>query len=117
MIKLTREVLEDKKAENIVVLDVRKLSSVTDYHVICTGSNPRHFKALIEACEKSLREKEHKPFRVSGTPDSAWMILDYLDFVVHVFGEETREHYALETLWKDAPRVKPRAPAKKKVAS
>jgi len=113
LIKLARDVLEDKKAENIVVLDVRKLSSVTDYHLICTGSNPRHFKALIESCEKSLREKEQKPYRVSGTPESAWMILDYLDFVVHVFGEETREHYALETLWMDAPRVKPRTRALK----
>lgn len=90
----------------MVVLDVRKLSSVTDYYIICTGNNTRHYKALIDACEKELIEKqERRPFRLSGTPESAWMILDYLDFVVHVFGGEAREHYALETLWKDAPRV------------
>lgn len=105
MIKLARLTLEEKKGEKITVLDVRKLSSVTDYYVICTGLNTRHYRALVDACEKALVENGRKPYRMSGTPDSAWMILDYLDFVVHVFGEKAREHFALETLWKDAPRL------------
>ncbi len=88
-----------------MVLDVRKLSSVTDYYVICTGQNTRHYRALIDACEKSMLDAGRKPHRISGTADSAWMILDYIDFVVHVFGEKARDHYALETLWRDAPRV------------
>jgi len=87
------------------VLDVRKLSTVTDYYVICTGNNARHLKALADTCEEALIKEGQKPYRVSGTPESSWMILDCLDFVVHLFGEKARDHYALETLWKDAPRV------------
>lgn len=98
--------MEDKKGGDIVILDVRNVSVVTDYYVICTGNNPRHVKALSDDCEKSLAQEGEKAYRQSGTPDSGWMILDYLDFVVHVFSEKAREHYALETLWNDAPRVK-----------
>lgn len=85
---------------------MRKLSAVTDYHVLCTGNNARHLKALIDDCEENLRAEGVKPYRMSGTPESGWVIADYIDFVVHVFAEKAREHYALETLWKDAPRVK-----------
>lgn len=106
LINIARQSLEDKKGEHIVVLDVRKLSSVTDYYVICSGMNSRHYRALADACEKALIAGGRKPHRISGTPESAWMILDYLDVVVHVFGEEARKHYALETLWKDAPRIR-----------
>lgn len=105
LIKQLREALEDRKGEDLMVLDVRKLSTVTDYHVLCTGNNPRHLKALVEACEASLEGEGVKAYRHSGTPESGWMILDYLHVVVHVFREEARKHYALETLWKDAPRV------------
>lgn len=90
----------------MVVLDVRKLSAVTDFHVLCTGSNPRHLRALIDDCEKNLATSGAKPYRMSGTPESGWIIADYLDFVIHVFTEKARAHYALETLWKDAPRLK-----------
>jgi len=87
------------------VLDVRKISTVTDFHVICTGSNTRHLKALMDACETALGEVGVSVHRRSGTPESGWMILDCLDFVVHLFTAKTREHYGLETLWKDAPRL------------
>ena len=103
---MARTILEDKKAENIIILDVRKVSAITDYYVICTGSNSRHLKALLEECEHMLAEQGVKPYRQSGTPESSWMILDYVHFVVHAFGEKAREHYAIESLWKDAPRVK-----------
>lgn len=107
MIKLVRQTLDDKKGESPVILDVRKLSSVTDYYLVCTGNNSRHIKALIDASEQSVtKETGRRPYRFSGSPESEWMILDYLDFVVHVFSQSAREHYALETLWKDAPRVK-----------
>ncbi len=90
----------------MVILDVRKLSSVTDFHIICTGSNSRHLQALVDECARNLTPEGVKPYRMSGTPESGWMIADYLDFVVHVFTEKARDHYALETLWKDAPRIK-----------
>lgn len=102
---MARQTLEEKKGDHITILDVRKLSSVTDYYVICTGNNTRHYRALIDACEKALTAGGRKAYRSSGSPESAWMILDYLDIVIHVFGEQAREHYALETLWKDAPRI------------
>ena len=101
-----KSLLEDKKGEHVVILDVRKLSTVTDFHVICTGNNPRHLRALVEECERSRESGVSKPYRQSGTPESGWMIIDHLDFVVHVFTEKARDHYALETLWKDAPRIK-----------
>ena len=85
---------------------MRKLSAITDFHIICTGSNGRHLNALIDDCQKTLAVEGTKTYRMSGTPDSGWMIADYIDFVVHVFTESAREHYALETLWKDAPRIK-----------
>lgn len=80
---------------------------MTDFYVICNGNNSRHIGALINSCEESvLKEAGRKPYRFSGSPESEWMILDYLDFVIHVFSKDARKHYALETLWKDAPRVK-----------
>lgn len=88
------------------MLDVRKVSTITDYYVICTGNNTRHLKALVEECDHMLAKEGVKTYRHSGTPESSWMILDYIHFVVHVFTEKARDHYALETLWKDAPRVK-----------
>lgn len=106
IIKRARGLLDNKKGENIVILDVRKLSAITDFHVICTGNNGRHLRALIDDCDRSLAAEGTKHYRLSGTPESGWIILDYLDFVIHVFSESARDHYALETLWKDAPRIK-----------
>ncbi len=103
LITLVRQAMEEKKGEDVVVLDVRKLSTVTDYHVICTGNNPRHLQALIDTADEALATDKVRPFRRSGTPESGWMILDCLVLVLHVFSDEARKHYALETLWKDAP--------------
>jgi len=105
-IRLIRTVLEDKKAENVVILDVSKVSTITDYYVICTGNNSRHLKALIEECDTTMSKAKSEPYRKSGTPERDWMILDYVHFVIHAFGEKAREHYALEALWKDAPQIK-----------
>jgi ribosome-associated protein len=103
---LARSRLEEKKAGKVIILDVRKVSTITNYYVIATGNNPRHLQALLDEIETALAEHGQKPYRLSGTPESGWMIIDYLDFVVHVFSQSAREHYALETLWKDAPRLK-----------
>lgn len=111
LVQLARDVLEAKKAEELLVLDVRKLSTVTDYYVIATGNNNRHLKALSDEVSKALKQHGHPAYRQSGSPDSGWIVSDFLDFVVHIFNAEAREHYALETLWKDAPTVEP-APAR-----
>ncbi|MDA8165100.1 MAG: ribosome silencing factor [Desulfobacteraceae bacterium] len=95
----------DKKAENLVILDVRGISSFTDFFVLMTGRSTRHVQGLAEAVEDALREKRLSPAATEGLRDGLWVLLDYNDVVVHIFYGETREFYNLEGLWHDAPRV------------
>ena len=95
-----------KQASDIVILDVRDLIVITDYFVIGSGSTDRQVKAIVEQIEKALRERfDVKPVRREGEDAGRWVLLDYVDLVVHVFAEEEREYYELERLWRDAPRV------------
>ena len=94
-----------KQAEDVVVLDVRKLIVITDYFVICTGTSERQVRTIVEAVEKQLREMGEKPVRREGETENRWVLLDYIDVVVHSFAEEEREYYDLERLWLDAPRI------------
>ncbi len=106
---LCRELAEDKKAEDITILDVRKLSSVTDYFVIASGSSEPHLRAIVDGIADRLRdEHDLRPNAVDGTLKAAWVVLDYFDVIVHVMRADVRERYDLEALWGDAPRVKPR---------
>jgi ribosome-associated protein len=95
----------DKKAEDIVVLDLRGADGFTDYFVICTGQNPRQIKAIADAVEEMLRRDHVKPAHVEGYGHAEWVLLDYFDFIVHVFGKETRTFYGLERLWGNATPV------------
>jgi ribosome-associated protein len=107
---LCRELADNKKAENIVVLDVRKLSSVTDYFVIASGTSEPHLRAIVNEIADTLREEhEVRAARVDGTVHGAWVVLDFFDVIVHVMRADARERYDLEGLWGDAPQVKPRA--------
>lgn len=114
---LCRELADNKKAEDIVVLDVRELSSVTDYFVIASGTSEPHLRAIMNEITDGL-QKEHdlRARAVDGTLQTAWMVLDYFDVIVHVMRQDIREKYDLETLWGDAPRVKPKKAAAKKKA-
>ena len=114
---LCRELADNKKADDIVVLDVRKISSVTDYFVVASGTSEPHLRAIVDEIADTLRE-EHDitPSGKDGTVNNAWVVLDYFDVMVHVMRSDVRGHYDLEGLWNDAPRVKPRAAAKKKTA-
>jgi ribosome-associated protein len=95
-----------KQAEDIAILDVRELIVITDYFVIASGSTERQVKTIVDEVERVLREvHEVKPVRREGESDARWVLLDYVDFVVHVFADEEREYYDLERLWADAPRV------------
>ncbi len=108
---LCRKLADDRKAEDIVILDVRELSSVTDYFVIASGSSEPHLRAIVEEIRDKLRDEHHvRPKAVDGTLQAAWVVLDYFDVIVHVMRADMRERYDLETLWGDAPRVKPRKP-------
>jgi ribosome-associated protein len=110
---LCRELAENKKAEDITILDVRKLSSVTDYFVIASGTSEPHLRAVVDEIEDRLRD-EHglRAKAVDGTLKAAWVVLDYFDVIVHVMRGDLRERYNLEALWADAPRVKGRKRAK-----
>lgn len=96
----------------MVVLDLRGISTFTDYYVICSGASEPQIKAIAEEIQKRLRE-EHgtRPAAVDGFPVSQWVILDYLAVLVHVFAGDKRSYYALEDLWGDAPKLKLEEPA------
>jgi ribosome-associated protein len=95
----------DKQAEDIVILDVHDLIVITDLFVVCTGTTDRQVKTIVEEVEKALKAMGRKPVRREGEHESRWVLLDYVDVVVHVFAEEERDFYDLERLWRDAPRV------------
>jgi ribosome-associated protein len=101
---------ESKQALNLVVLDLRKSSGFTDFFVIASGTNPRQVRAIADAVIESLAAKGVKPAYVEGYDRSEWILLDYFDFIVHVFGRETRTFYDLERLWGNADRIEVNAP-------
>src|SRR5688572_33300589 len=91
---LCRDLAENRKAENVVVLDVREVSSITDYFVIATGTSEPHPRAIVdEITEKLHEEHDLKPKSHDGTLQTAWIVLDYYDVIVHVMGTDIREHY------------------------
>jgi ribosome-associated protein len=107
---LCRDLADNKKAEDLVVLDVRKLSSVTDYFVIVSGTSEPHLRAIVNEISDTLRkDHEVRPRTVDGTVHGAWVVLDFFDVIVHIMRADVRERYDLEGLWGDAPLVKPRA--------
>jgi ribosome-associated protein len=93
-----------KQAEHITILDVHGLIVITDYFVICSGATERQVRTIVEEVEKALRDLGRKPVRREGESERRWVLLDYVDLVVHVFTEQEREYYDLERLWGDAPR-------------
>src|SRR3954465_8663243 len=99
------EAARDKQAADVVVLDVAELLSITDYFVICSGPPDRDVKTGMQGGEGRVRpDLRLRPGRREGEGDAGWWLLDYVDVVVHVFGEEQRAYYDLERLWRDAPR-------------
>ena len=95
----------DKKAENVVVLDMRKSGGFTDFFVICTGGNPRQITAIADGVRDTLkRDLDERPTLMEGIDKSEWILLDYFNFVVHVFSRDCRVFYGLERLWGNAER-------------
>lgn len=95
----------DKKAEDVVVLDLTKASAFTDFFVICTGANRRQVQAIADAVQEALARRGSRPALIEGYERGEWVLIDYFDFIVHVFMPATREFYSLERLWGDAERV------------
>ena len=96
---------EDKKAVDLTVLDLRKAAGFTDYFLICSGTNPRQIRAIADSVIEALAAEGAKPAHVEGYDRSEWVLLDYFDFIVHVFARETRMFYGLERLWGNAERI------------
>jgi ribosome-associated protein len=104
--KLCRQIALDKKAEDVLILDVRKISSIADYFFICTGNSEPHLKAIADEIARRLRDDGIRSSHRDGGPPSRWVVMDYGDVMIHIFHRDLREHYGLEHLWGDAKRVK-----------
>lgn len=98
----------DKKASDVVLLDLRKTPAFTDYFVLCSGQNTRQVKAIADAIEEALRAAKVRPAHVEGYDRAEWILMDYFTFIVHVFTPQTRAFYSLERLWGDAERIEVR---------
>jgi ribosome-associated protein len=105
----------DKKALDIVLVNMRKVPSVCDWFVVSSGTSTTHVRAISDSIIRKLKEKGQRPWHVEGEPDASWVLIDYGDVVAHVFLEETRRFYNLEKLWREAPQehYKERARGKK----
>jgi ribosome-associated protein len=95
----------DKKATALTVLDLRKTGAFTDYFLICSGANPRQVHAIADGVEEALKAKKIRPTHVEGYQRAEWILLDYFDFVVHVFSTNARQFYGLERLWGEATHI------------
>lgn len=99
---------QDKKAEQVTILELEKDSGAfTDYFLVCSGTNPRQIQAIADAVEERLKAVDLRPTHAEGYKQAEWVLLDYVDFVVHIFSENARRYYDLERLWKSATRLEP----------
>jgi ribosome-associated protein len=114
------EVLQGKKGIDILLMDLREISDVADYFVLCTGTSEQHVKSLADEVAQSLKELGDAPWHTEGNDTRRWILVDFVDIVVHVFRQEARDFYSLERLWGDAqctefadtwePETRPRSP-------
>ncbi len=109
---------QEKQAEEITILELEQGSGAfTDYFVVCSGNNPRQVQAISDEVEERLEKAGQRPTHIEGYKQAEWVLLDYVDFVVHVFSEKARKFYDLERLWKSAKRLAPSELAKTKRAA
>ena len=93
------QALEDRKGTDVKVYDVRGKSALADYYIVATGAAAPHLKALVAESQRVMKEEGVSSYRTSGDPESGWIVVDYIDIIVHVFSPEARAYYALEKLW------------------
>jgi ribosome-associated protein len=99
------EIASDKKASDVILLDIREVSTIADYFVICSGSNRRQIQAIADALDKQLGEQGANLLHREGVAEAGWILLDFGDVIVHIFGPKDREYYRLESLWSEAKTV------------
>ena len=105
IIKIAGRVCREKKAKDIIALDMRGISSVADFFFLCSAENTRQVKAMVEEIGKQLKKNGHRVTRIEGLPEARWVVMDYGDILLHIFLDEVRSYYSLETLWGDAPHL------------
>jgi ribosome-associated protein len=99
------DIASDKKASDVLVLDIREVTTIADYFVICSGNNPRQLQAIADALEENLEKQGARMLHREGVADTGWILLDLGDIIVHIFGTKEREYYRLERLWSEAKTV------------
>ena len=105
-VRLAIECAADRKAFDLRVLDLRDIASFTEFFIICSGANQRQVQAIADQIEEQLKKQlQTRPVRIEGYSSAEWVLLDYGDFIVHIFNKEAREFYDLERLWRDARKV------------
>ncbi len=105
-VRLAIQAADDKKAEEVTALDLRALSAVTDYFIVTHGNSDTQVRAIADGIREGLSEKGIEPYGLEGYNGGTWILLDYVDLVIHIFHRDQRAFYALEQLWSDAPRVR-----------
>ena len=105
VLRLALAALEDKKAFDVVLLDISKVASFTSYFLMCSGDSSRQIQAIADEVGKKLKENGIRPNHIEGYRHAEWVLMDYVDFVVHVFSKNARAYYDLERLWRDGKRL------------
>ncbi len=103
--KTACEALSEKKAGDIVVLDIGKVSVIADYFIIATGTNPSQISALVDSVEEKLEELDIRPVNIEGIQNASWVLMDYGDIIIHIFSKDDREFYDLERIWADCESI------------
>lgn len=105
LVRIAVGAIQDRKARDLIVIDLSEVSDFTDYFLVSTGGSERQVRAIADAVNEQLRAEGARPLHVEGLEHGQWVLMDYGDFLVHIFSEPLREYYRLERLWADAPNV------------
>jgi ribosome-associated protein len=104
-LKIALKAVDDKKAIDIVVIDISKVASFANYFLICTGESSRQIQAIADEVEAKLKAEGERPGHIEGFRNAEWVLMDYADIVVHIFSKNARVYYDLERLWRDGKRL------------
>ena len=105
IVRLVYQALEEKKAEDITIIDISNISVISDYFIVASGSNQNQVQAMVDNVEEQLGRAGYEPKQIEGTKNSSWILMDYGDLIIHIFDEENRLFYDLERIWRDGKEI------------